>query len=97
MAVAAKQDGETPPIFVSGKTPVYPVSQIQSRMGGSAVVVYTIGTDGRPRDFSVQSTSDERYANHAIIALEDWRFKPARKDGTSVDARVRQVFTYQVR
>lgn len=94
MRGSAKLGGETPPIFISGKSPVYPVSQLVSHKGGSATIVYTVGTDGRPRDFSVQSATDERYANHAIIALKDWVFEPATKDGIRIETQVRQVFSY---
>lgn len=90
-------DWDTPPKLLKGKAPIYPISELLSTKSGTSVIVYTIGTDGRPRDFSVETTTDERYANHAIIALQKWVYQPAMKDGAPVEAHVRQSFDFEVR
>lgn len=86
---------DTPPRLVRGKRPIYPISQNLSRQAGTSLISYVIGTDGRPRDFVVESTTNEKFANHAIIALRDWLYEPARKDGEPVEASVRQSFEFQ--
>lgn len=91
----ASAEWDTAPERIRGKAPIYPISLMLSGGEGESVVVFTIGVDGRTSDFEVQSTTDERYANHAIIALREWRFKPALKDGVPVEVRVRQSFTYK--
>ena len=88
---------DTPPKLLNGKAPIYPISQLLSAKTGTSVIVYTIGTDGRPRDFRIDSTTDERYANHAIIAVQKWVYQPALKDGVPVEATVRQSFDFDVR
>jgi len=57
--------------------------------------VHTIGTDGRVRDITVEHADDQRYANHAAIALKGWTFQPATKAGVRVEARLRQTFKFE--
>lgn len=61
-------------------------------MGGASTIVHTIGTDGKVRDITVEHADDQRYANHAAIALKGWTFQPASKAGVLVEARLRQTF-----
>ena len=85
---------DEPPRMLSGKAPIYPIGKMLSGQGGSAVIAYTVGVDGKPRDVAVISTDNKSYSNHAVIALREWTFAPAKKDGVPVDARVEQTFTF---
>jgi hypothetical protein len=60
-----------PPKFVSGKAPVYPISMLLSGTGGSCAIEFTVGVDGRAKDFKILSTPD-KFADHAIIAVSSW-------------------------
>lgn len=64
-------------------------------MGGASTIVHTIGTDGKVRDITVEHADDQRYANHAAIALKGWTFQPASKAGVLVEARLRQTFKFE--
>ena len=97
MQVREDPDWDTPPELVEGKAPVFPVSRLLSRASGKVVIAYTIGRDGRTRDFEVVSAPDPMFADHAIIAVREWVFRPATQGGEAVDARVRQSFEYQAR
>ena len=97
MSGPASEEWDTPPKLIEGKAPVYPISLVLSRREGSSVIVYTVGIDGKARDFEVESTTDQKYANHAIIALKAWRFEPATKGGVPVEARLRQKFSFGIR
>jgi protein TonB len=87
-------DGYSPPVLLSGNAPIYPLSRLLKGTGGEAVIEFTILEDGTTADFAVVSTDYEYYANHAIIAVKEWRFKPAMKNGKPVVRRVRQVFSF---
>ncbi|MFP7722820.1 TonB family protein [Lysobacter sp. A3-1-A15] len=90
-------DWDTPPKLLKGKAPIYPVSLVLSKKSGTSVITYTIGEDGRPKDFEIQSATDEKYANHAIITMKEWVYQPATKGGVPIAARVRQTFEFKVR
>lgn len=85
---------DTPPRLLSGKTPIYPISQLLNRKEGHTIIEFTIGEDGKTKDFAVFEADYEYYANHAIIAAREWRFAPATKDGHPIEVRVRQRFNY---
>lgn len=87
---------DRPPRFVSGKSPVYPISMLLSRKGGGCTIEFTVGIDGKPKEFTVVS-SPGKFADHAIIAIGSWTFEPAMKDGVPVEARVRQTFSFRAR
>lgn len=96
-ALLESDEWDVPPRLVSGKRPIYPISRLMAGASGNSVIVFTIGTDGRTRDFEVEHTDDQWYANHAIAALSEWVFEPARKDGQPVEARFRQSFEFGLR
>lgn len=85
---------DIPPKRIKGKVPVYPITLMLSGVEGESVIEFTVGVDGITKDFKVHSTTDERYANHAIIALKDWIFEPAIKNGVPVEVTIRQAFSY---
>ena len=73
---------DSPPVLVSGN---------------NAVLEFTIDTDGEAKDISIESATDRGFADHAILALKDWKFKPATKNGVPVEARVTRTFTFRSR
>lgn len=87
---------DTPPRLISGRAPIYPISKLLKGRGGEAVISFTIDVDGTTKDFVVISTTYEYFASHAIVAVKDWRFEPAKKDGHPVAIRVRQTFLFGV-
>ncbi len=88
---------DAPPTIISGRWPVFPIERAFSGEGGSASIAYTIGSDGRTRDFEVLSASKPVFADHLILAVRDWTFRPAQKDGHPVDLRTRQDFVFEAR
>ena len=85
---------DTPPRLVKGKRPVYPIRRALSGQGGSAEICFVVGVDGKARDFEVLRTDHDAFSDHAIIAVREWIFAPATKDGQPVATRVTQVFTF---
>ena len=66
-------------------TPAYPPSlQMAGITRGSAVVAVSIDTEGKVQDAMVLAHTNERLADSALAALREWRFIPARLDGTPV-------------
>jgi TonB family protein len=86
---------DVPPKFISGPAPTYPPSRLRQRESGYADIVFTIDESGHTLDFRVVKTSYLYFANHAILAMQDWRFQPATKNGHSVPCCLRVPFAYR--
>ncbi len=66
-------------------TPAYPPSlQMAGITRGSAIVAVSIDTEGKVQDAMVLAHTNARLADSALVALREWRFIPARLDGTPV-------------
>jgi TonB family protein len=85
---------DAPPRLLSGNAPTYPISRLLKGVGGQATIAFTILEDGTTADFVVISTDYEYYASHAVLAVKEWRYKPAIKDGHPVAIRVVQSFKF---
>jgi TonB family protein len=86
---------DVPPKFINGPAPSYPISRLRQRESGYSDIVFIVDESGHARDFRVLKTSYLYFANHAILAMQDWRFQPATKNGRPVSCRLRVPFTYR--
>ena len=85
---------DIPPKLLSGRAPIYPIKQLQAGNSGSALIEFTIDEQGIPRDFRIVKTDYRYFATHAIVAMREWRFQPAIKNGKAVAVRARMPFSY---
>jgi periplasmic protein TonB len=60
----------------------------KNKWQGVVVLRVIIGTDGKPRDLSVQRTLGMGLDEKAIEAVRQWRFEPGTKDGQPVPVEV---------
>jgi protein TonB len=88
---------DVPARFISGNAPVYPITRLQRGEAGNATVDFTVAADGSTADVKVVQADYEYFGIHALIAVQRWRFEPARKDGRAVAMRVRQTFAFNLR
>jgi len=93
----ASSQYDVPPKLLSGRTPIYPITRLERHQQGDALIEFTVDPKGIPRDFKVIKTDYPYYASHAIIAVRDWRYQPATKNGKPVAARLRVPFHYRMR
>ena len=87
-------DWDSPPKLLSGNNPIYPVSLLVAGIRGHCEVAFTIGTDGRATDFYIVSATDIGFINHTLLALKEWKFQPAMRDGVAIEARVKRKFIF---
>jgi TonB family protein len=97
MAIADDPEWDTPPKLIKGKSPIFPISLLLSGGAGKVVIQYTIGTDGKTKDFVVVSTPNQKFADHAIIAIKKWLYQPAIKANEPIETTVKQSFTFSTR
>ena len=92
----ASPEWDTPARLVSGKSPVYPIGQLLTGKTSSAEVAFTVAADGRTRDIHVVAADREVFGRHLAIAVRDWRFEPARKDGVGVPSPLSVAFDFTI-
>ncbi len=97
MQMADDPEWDSPPKLIKGKSPVFPVSLLLSGSSGKVVIQYTIDADGRTKDFVVKTAPHQKFADHAIIAIKKWIYRPAMKSGVPIETTVRQSFTFSAR
>jgi len=88
---------DVPPKLISGNAPVYPITRRFKGEPGSATLSYVIDADGLVKKIKILHATYKYFGDHAVIALRDWRFQPAIKDGKPVRVEVVQTFQFQVR
>lgn len=87
---------ETKPVAITMGPPVYPPEFRRSRIQGEAEVWFIIGVDGRTEEVQVSTATDEAFAEAAIAAVSQWRFRPAQKGGQPVRVRSKQLIKFQI-
>ncbi len=90
-----KASYDTPPKLISGNAPLYPISQARFGNSGFAVVAFTVGQDGRTHDILVVRATYSYFGSHTILAVRDWKFEPARKNGQPVPMRVNLTMPFK--
>lgn len=62
---------------------------VGAEYGGATVQIeFLVDESGKPSEFSVRSTPDQKVAQVVIDALRQWRFKPAEAAGKPVATKV---------
>ena len=83
---------DEPPVFLKGKSPLFPFSAYVTRKTeskGSATIAFTISVKGRVEDIEVLEATHPQYAAAVIHNLKNWRFEPAKKNGSPVPYRMK--------
>jgi TonB family protein len=86
---------DTPPKFLKGYAPFFPSREATTRHWGYAVVEFNVTTDGTTSDVRAVVATAYSFAKEAALAVQNWRFAPARKNDKPVVVRMRQPFTFR--
>lgn len=68
------------PVPVSVVSP----SIVGDYQGTHVVVTFTVDASGKPRDISVDRAADAKLSRSLTDAVAEWKFEPARSNGTPV-------------
>lgn len=90
--------GETIGIqLLSAPAPAYPESARRAGISGTTVVGMTVSTDGSVSSAWVESSSgNSTLDSAAVAAVYNWRFVPAKQNGTPVTANSRVPITFNL-
>jgi periplasmic protein TonB len=86
---------DTPPRFLNGYAPFFPEAEAKRRQWGYAVVEFNVAADGTTSDIRAVLATAYPFAEEAMLAVQKWRFAPARKHGQPVLVRMRLPFTFR--
>lgn len=88
--VEGPQAGVTMPRIRSEVKPQYTAEAMRARIEGAVLMTAVVRTDGLPDDIRVTRSLDSEHGldRQAVMALEQWRFEPGRRDGKPVAVRV---------
>ena len=76
--------------------PVYPAEAARQGIGGSVMLLVTVGADGGVLDVQVESaTPPGVFDAVAVAAARQWKFQPGRRDGKPVEGRIRVPITFE--
>ena len=93
--MAAHPEGTHAPRAIYAPDPEYPSNDSRKPFYGAVTLSVTIGTDGRPRDITVEKPLGDDFDRNAIEALKQWQFDPALKDGQPVETKIKVEMTYR--
>ena len=96
--VSGSGGGETIGIqLLSAPAPAYPESASRAGISGTTVVGMTVSTDGSVSSAWVESSSgNSTLDSAAVAAVYNWRFVPAKQNGTPVTANSRVPITFNL-
>ncbi|MHB1616300.1 MAG: energy transducer TonB [Metallibacterium sp.] len=83
-----------PPIFLSGKAPIYPIREALDGKAGVTLVRYTIGVDGHVHDAKVLSASNQYFGTAMLYAMKSWLFEPAKINNINVPVTIIQPMRF---
>ena len=75
--------------------PIYPAKELKRRIGGTAVIAFAYGSDGKIVSASVKSSSGNKNLDSAAIAaVMKWTVTPLQKDGQSLAGESESPVTF---
>lgn len=85
---------QPPPKLLEGRAPLYPVNRLIAGHDGYAVIAFDITPEGLTKNFVNVESSHPKFYAHTKIAVAEWTFAPAMRDGVAITVRcqLRQGF-----
>ena len=85
---------DTPPVLVEGARPDL---WRYAKESTAAKVHFVVTPNGTADQIGAETTGDWHMAGFAALAVKDWKFEPARKDGVPVPARCSVTMRYEMK
>jgi len=84
----------TPPVVLTHVDAVYPPSALAEQRHADVVLTVTVDADGHVSNVEVASSGGDALDQAAIIAVRQWTFVPAKRDGRPIASRIRVPFHF---
>jgi len=83
-----------PPLLVFRTAPVYPFDLKRREITGRVEIGFIVTASGKVEGMMVLSATHREFAEAAMAAIGQWRFKPGMIDGAAVNTRMRQPMAF---
>lgn len=88
-SASAAATGSLSAVLLAHDTPRYPTAALRSGTEGTVMLRIAVDANGMPTDIDYAQRSGDRDLDRAALqAAQDWRFRPARRDGHAVASTV---------
>jgi TonB family protein len=94
--VTPASEYDTPPRFLRGFAPFFPQGAARENIWGFAELDFIVRPDGSTSNVRLIKATAYDFAREAAVAVQQWKFTPAMKNGRPVPVRVRLPFTFRV-
>lgn len=84
----ATKDFDERPMPVKSVAPQYPADMKRDKVSGVVTLKVVIDENGDVLERSVTKSSRSEFEEPALTAIQQWKFKPAKKAGSAVKATV---------
>ncbi|MDB6114058.1 MAG: TonB family protein [Lacunisphaera sp.] len=84
------------PVAKQQAVPRYPSEMSRERLHGQVEVAFIINEKGVTEEVQVATATNPSFADAALVAVKQWRFKPGLKDGVAVRALVLQRLEFEM-
>jgi len=92
------KDGIVPPLpIVRCQVPDYTSEAQIAHFAGAVTMSFTIGEDGLPTDIHVTSPIGFGLDENAVACMNQWRYRPAEKDGKPIPLKASLTFVFDGR
>ena len=78
-----------PPILIHDQNPDYPESLRKANLSGNVIVSLVVDQDGIPRNVEVAKGMGNEFDEKAVEAVQQYRFKPATRNGEPVPVNLK--------
>jgi TonB family protein len=92
----SKLPGKQHPYAWFHPDPQYTDATRKAKLQGTVVLSFTVGIDGRASDIHVEKSLAKSMDEQAVATLQEWKFDPAREDGTPVPAQLRVEMNFRL-
>jgi bla regulator protein BlaR1 len=80
---------EPAPKVIKRVNPIYPPTAMKQNLSGMVRLSFSVLEDGTTADVNVtKSTSDGIFDHSAVVAVQNWRYKPSNKHSTEVEVQL---------
>lgn len=95
LAACAVKPSYQPPALIQSVQPVYPPHLEEEGISGEVSVQMHINTQGSVSEVRVLSATLPAFASSAKLAVAQFRFTPAKRNGQPVESSITQIFRFR--
>ena len=90
-------NGVTSPVLIKEVKPKYTEGAMRRKVEGVVELSVVVKKDGDTGDMHVTRSLDAELDVQAMKAVEEWKFRPGKKDGQPVNVRVNIEMTFTLK